>query len=136
MEMTEKTKEMICAELDSLKSKVQSGRIARFSYNTDRMLTADTTAMTSVVFTYVEQPEIHVGNGAIHFVSVDDDGNVTTKIINTKREFVNAKFEECLESFVEDSKDFKASIPLKMVPLYPDISDPKDYVESPLFPKP
>lgn len=136
MEMTEKAKEMICAELDSLKSKVQAGRIARFSYNTDRMLAADKTVMTSMVFTYVEQPEVRVGDGAIHFVSVDDDGNVTTKTINSKGEFVNLRFEECMARFVEESTDFVSVIPLRVVSCFSDISNPEDYVESPLFPKP
>lgn len=58
MEMDEKTKAVICMELDMLKQKVEAGLITRFNFNTDRMFAADGTKMTCTVINCMEEPVV------------------------------------------------------------------------------
>ena len=124
MEMTEKTKAMIHAELDSLKSRVDAGLISRFSYNNDRVYASDGTTMTCTVITCVEEPQVDPiaacdnfeplkpNEGRLHFTFVNHNGKRVTETITTKHEFVEEKFQECLSSLLESTKDYRVSVPI------------------------
>jgi hypothetical protein len=62
MEMDEKTKAVICMELDMLKQKVEAGLISRFNFNTDRMFAADGTKMTCTVINCLEEPMVEMSD--------------------------------------------------------------------------
>lgn len=56
--MDEKTKAVICMELDILKQKVEMGLVSRFNLNTDRMFASDGTKMTCTVINFMEEPAV------------------------------------------------------------------------------
>lgn len=56
MEMNEKTKAMICMELDLLKQKVEAGLISRFTCNTDRTFSVDGNNGTCTIINCLEEP--------------------------------------------------------------------------------